>query len=117
MAWSSYYESIDTGAPTLMDYEYASVAQHRIKNIHYLDYGYSPSEAATSKRFKQMQMKEPMILCHRPPGATGIPVTLIHPVFGEFVDNCSSIIRTYADYDLVNSLSQEMADLYEEEAK
>ncbi|CAG8759809.1 2693_t:CDS:2, partial [Ambispora leptoticha] len=109
----------DTGASTLMDYEYASIAQHRIKNIHQLDYVFSPSEAATSKRFKQMQIinKEPMILCHRPPGATAIPVTLIHPVFGEFLDNCSKIIPTNADYDLVNSLSEEMADLYEEESK
>ncbi|CAG8677139.1 5891_t:CDS:1, partial [Paraglomus brasilianum] len=50
-----------------------------------------PSQLAQPSEFCKSQMQcsnPPQILCHHPPGAMSIPVTLMHPVFGRFVDNC-----------------------------
>ncbi|KAF9535049.1 hypothetical protein CPB83DRAFT_226976 [Crepidotus variabilis] len=47
---------------------------------------------------------EACIPCDRPDKTRAIPVTLIHPIFGTFVDECSSRIPTVEDMQLATSL-------------
>lgn len=57
----------------------------------------------------------PRILCHRPPGAMSIPVTLMHPVFGRFVDNCKESKTTHEDHEFVLNLSHAMSGFFNKE--
>ncbi|CAG8643054.1 10496_t:CDS:2 [Funneliformis caledonium] len=48
-----------------------------------------PSSYAHFETLADMQKNyEQPILCHRPPGASSTSVTLLHPIFGQFVDDC-----------------------------
>ncbi|KAI9463181.1 hypothetical protein HD554DRAFT_2195728 [Boletus coccyginus] len=45
-----------------------------------------------------------------------IPVTLLHPALGQFVDDCQTGTMTQEDNQFVGKLANIMSDLYEEEA-
>ena len=56
--------------------------------------------------------------CSRPPSREpGLPLTLLHPVFGEFVDDAKTIAPTRNDYTAAHSLKQAMCDFYKDEAE
>jgi hypothetical protein len=43
----------------------------------------------------------------------GLPLTLLHPVFGRFVEDAKTISRTCNDYAAAHELSQSMCKFYE----
>ncbi|KZP10855.1 hypothetical protein FIBSPDRAFT_937807 [Athelia psychrophila] len=54
----------------------------------------------------------PYAYCNRPATASSIPVTLLHPVFGTFVDECSTYSPTDRDNAFVTELSTAMSHLF-----
>jgi hypothetical protein len=59
----------------------------------------------------------PALSFNRPPSAAAtIPVTLLHPIFGQFVDDCAKCVPTPDDNNLVLELSYEMSKFYEKES-
>lgn len=56
------------------------------------------------------------IWCSRPHGVAGpIPVTLLEPIFAQFVDDCQNYEPTDNDHAFVAELSREMCDFYPSE--
>lgn len=45
---------------------------------------------------------------NRPRGTEDLPVTLLHPAFGQFLDDCDAIVPTHLDYDFALRLSDHM---------
>jgi hypothetical protein len=76
-----------------------------------------PSDAARYPEFRKRQEAAggPMIYCNRPPLASSIPVTLLHPILGKFVDECCSYIPTKEDNAFVLELSTEMSGFFDSE--
>ena len=59
-----------------------------------------------------------MIYCNRPPFAFHpIPVTLLHPIFGQFVDDTERIEPTAKDNKLVRDLAYVMSSFHKNETK
>jgi len=53
------------------------------------------------------------IECNCPPSTTPkTPLTLLHPVFGEFLDTCNSGDATAEDHDFALNLSRAMSSFY-----
>jgi len=77
----------------------------------------APSSQAVPKKFAQEQNDDDRALyCNRPVSTrASIPVTLLHPIFGQFVDDCDTHIPTEEGNSLVLDLSQAMSDFYEDE--
>ena len=77
----------------------------------------APSAAAQPKEFAKRQGNPATAIhCDRPRHATNtIPVTLLHPVFGEFLDDIQTHESTAEDNKLVVDFSEAMADVYEKE--
>ena len=77
-----------------------------------------PSSQGTPSEFLKLQQdKQHMIHWNRPPWAAPcIPSTLLHPIFGEFKDDCRNYKPTAADDKLVLKLSTEMSDFFDNEA-
>jgi len=46
-----------------------------------------------------------------------IPVTLLHPVFGQFVDDCKTVMPTADDNQFVGWLANVMSDVYQNDAQ
>lgn len=77
----------------------------------------SPSSLGQPKEFARQQ-KDPAktIYCDRPPDATDtIPVTLLHPVFGQFLDDIDTYEPTSEDNSLALDLSKKMSNIYPDE--
>jgi hypothetical protein len=76
-----------------------------------------PSEMALRTQFKKFQETNggPFAYCNRPPSASSIPVTLLHPIFGKFVDECRSYSPTKEDNAFVLELSTEMSGFFNNE--
>jgi hypothetical protein len=56
------------------------------------------------------------IFCNRPYDASDtIPVTLVHPVFAEFIDDCETYEPTLQDYDFVSKFRVAMTHIYMDE--
>ncbi|KAG1843680.1 hypothetical protein F4604DRAFT_1823435 [Suillus subluteus] len=49
--------------------------------------------------------------------ASTIPTTLLHPIFGQFIDDCESHEPTKEDNDLVMALSEAMCNFFDDEDK
>ncbi|KAG1886438.1 hypothetical protein F4604DRAFT_1721739 [Suillus subluteus] len=49
--------------------------------------------------------------------ASIIPTTLLHPIFGQFIDDCESHEPTKEDNDLVMALSEAMCNFFDDEDK
>jgi hypothetical protein len=77
-----------------------------------------PSWAAQPKAQEKLQTsQDPQILCNRPSSLISIPVVLLHPIFGQFVDNCRDHVATPEDHKLVHKLSGQMSNYFDSEAK
>ncbi|KAI9463169.1 hypothetical protein HD554DRAFT_2287753 [Boletus coccyginus] len=78
----------------------------------------SPSDGSHPSAFRKTQRAEnTQIPCGRPREPEEIiPVTLLHPVFGQFVDDCQTGTMTQEDNRFVGKLANVMSDLYEKEA-
>jgi hypothetical protein len=77
-----------------------------------------PSTTGIPKEFEKLQSAPggPLFAFYRPPSAVStVPITLLHPVFGQFVDDRQNHIPTKEDNDFVLSLSREMSKFYIDE--
>ncbi|OJA12588.1 hypothetical protein AZE42_06901, partial [Rhizopogon vesiculosus] len=75
----------------------------------------APSELAHPAQLARLQAKKEY-LCNRPRDAAGpVPVTLLEPIFAEFVDDCKNYQPTAADSQFVRELSEEMCGFYTQE--
>jgi hypothetical protein len=75
----------------------------------------APSAGAKPASFAATQEKEEY-LCNRPRGAAdSLPVTLLEPIFAEFVDDCQDYQPTDEDNNFVRKLSEDMSSFYTEE--
>ncbi|KAI5986002.1 hypothetical protein EDC04DRAFT_2589995 [Pisolithus marmoratus] len=78
----------------------------------------SPSEQGIASNFKILQSTDRKIEWTRPPdGIPTIPVTLLHTVFGEFVDECRTHEPTSEDNTFVLELSSQMSKFFENESQ
>ncbi|KAG1745350.1 uncharacterized protein EDB91DRAFT_1335297 [Suillus paluster] len=67
------------------------------------------SAAMPSAISKAQDQDEPEFLCSRPRKAEDpVPVTLLHPIFAEFVDDCRDLKPTHHGYRFVRELSEKM---------
>ncbi|KAG1853978.1 hypothetical protein F4604DRAFT_1591359 [Suillus subluteus] len=88
-------------------------SQSRSKRSH------SPSHSSHPSSFRERQRDEKLqIACGRPRNLEDtIPATLLHPVFGQFIDDCRTHTVTEEDNNLVDELMNVMSALYETENK
>ncbi len=77
----------------------------------------APSSQGVPSEFAQLQRDERhAIRWNRPPSATSsIPSTLLHPIFGEFIDDCENHKPSPDDNKLVWKLSMAMSGFFEDE--
>ncbi|KAG2363360.1 hypothetical protein BDR07DRAFT_1608884 [Suillus spraguei] len=77
----------------------------------------SPSNSSHPSSFRERQNdKKLQITCGRPRDLEEtIPATLLHPVFGQFIDDCQTHTITEEDNNLVNELANAMSALYQTE--
>ena len=74
-----------------------------------------PAPSSGAKVFDTTQEKR-VYLCHRPPEAEDpVPVTLMEPVFAQFVDDCQMYKPAEEDYRFVRMLSYEMSSFHHDE--
>lgn len=76
-----------------------------------------PPSAAAHRQYEVQKLQNPRILCNRPPELTSIPVVLLHPIFGAFVDNCRDHVPTPEDYAFAHRISYRMSDLFREDSE
>ncbi|KAF8079189.1 hypothetical protein FPV67DRAFT_1604454 [Lyophyllum atratum] len=76
-----------------------------------------PSSQGKPQQFRKHQKRsDRMIPCDRPYGASAtIPVTLLHPVFGRFKDDCETYTPGKEDNALALELQKVMSDIYDDE--
>jgi hypothetical protein len=96
-----------------------SIARHRWAQSFPKD---APSTLAEPSNYFQAQVRrlssEPLWYFSRPPEAAALtPVTLLHPVFGTFLDECMTHVPTRSDNQLVLRLSHEMSQYYTNEER
>ncbi|CAG8606856.1 1131_t:CDS:2, partial [Paraglomus occultum] len=73
-----------------------------------------PGPSELGKTYTQSD-ENPTFLNHRPPSAEGIPTELLHPVFGQFLDDCASAQPTMDDVQFAVSFSTSMLRYYNSE--
>ncbi|KAG2335614.1 hypothetical protein BDR05DRAFT_971585 [Suillus weaverae] len=80
---------------------------------------HSPSNDSQPSSFRERQRDEKLqIACGRPRDLEeAIPATLLHPVFGQFIDDCQTHTITEEDNNLVDELANVMSALYGAENK
>jgi len=72
----------------------------------------TPLIAASLAKFSETQ-KNNVYLCHRPFEAHDpVPVTLLEPIFSQFVDDCQAYKPTGEDNRFVHELSRQMSRSY-----
>ncbi|KAG2337141.1 hypothetical protein BDR05DRAFT_1048371 [Suillus weaverae] len=77
--------------------------------------GCSPSAGAKPSVFSEKQDKQEY-LCNCPRRAADpVPVTLLEPIFAQFVDDCQNHQSTACDNDFVRQLSEKMSSFYPDE--
>ena len=76
-----------------------------------------PSTTGQPAEFKKLQSRSPpAFFFNRPPeAATVTPLTLLHPVFGEFVHDCDTVRPTREDNEFVLTVWREMSGFFKEE--
>lgn len=67
----------------------------------------APSTSAAIDRLRS-NPDWPTLTINRPEGTQDLPITLLHPVFGRFLDECDSISPMRPDYTLALELSEHM---------
>ena len=75
-----------------------------------------PSSLGIPLNFFKFQEKHIPIACGRPPAADApIPVTLLHPIFRQFLDNCDNHQPIAEDNNLVLELMGAMSNFFRDE--
>jgi hypothetical protein len=78
----------------------------------------APSNGGDPQKFHNAQKKDTCIPCNRPSGlSTTLPPTLLHPVFGKFIDDAENCIPTEDDVHFLRAFVAVMRDIYDEEFK
>ncbi len=78
----------------------------------------APSNGGDPKNFHNAQKKDTRIPCNRPSSPpTSLPPTLLHPVFGNFIDDAENCIPTADDVQFLHAFVAVMRDIYDEEHK
>jgi len=73
----------------------------------------APSDQAKPSEFATMQNGPGFFLCSRPESNEHtVPLALLDPVFGEFVDDCRSIMLTSNDMVTARNLKTHMSEFY-----
>lgn len=78
-----------------------------------------PSRQAQTPTFEQTQRDDSCFFgCNRPPNREpGISITLLHPVFGRFVNDCKNVTPVTKDYAAAYTLRRRMCEFHGDEAK
>jgi hypothetical protein len=74
-----------------------------------------PSLQGQPIEFAKAQNKQTFYFNRPPAAATITPLPLLHPVFGQFVDDCESYVPTREDNNLVYDLSLAMSGFFSDE--
>lgn len=76
-----------------------------------------PSQSGQAKEFSKRQADpKQTIYCNRPQNASATtPITLLHPIFGQFMDDCENHKPTVQDNMLVSELSTTISNFYADE--
>jgi hypothetical protein len=74
----------------------------------------APSNGGNPQTFLSKQAKfDEYIPCNRPYGyPTALPLSLLHPIFGEFVDDAENYVPTSDDGQFLLAFVQAMANIY-----
>lgn len=75
----------------------------------------APSESAQPSQFAADQKKIAFNFNRPPDAAATIPVTLYHPVFGQFQEDCQAYMPTKDDHEFVRNFAFSMSQLYDKE--
>jgi hypothetical protein len=76
----------------------------------------APSQQGQTPEFEELQKGDLYYACGRPvEREADVPLTLLHPVFGQFVDDCRKIAPTRADYAVAFQLREKMCAFYPNE--
>ena len=76
----------------------------------------APSNGGNPQKFHDAQKKDTHIPCNRPSGfSTTLPPTLLHPVFGNFIDDAENSIPTADDVKFLHAFVAVMRNIYDEE--
>lgn len=77
----------------------------------------APSQQAQTTEFKELQKDNITFYgCNRPPDREhALPLALLHPVFGAFIDDAKTIAPTREDYATAHRLKMDMCDFYPNE--
>jgi hypothetical protein len=75
----------------------------------------SPSTQAQPSAFRSIQKSAGRYGCLRPPSAEpGLPLTLLHPVFAEFVDDAKTIVPKHMDYETASNIRDTMCQFFQD---
>jgi hypothetical protein len=76
-----------------------------------------PSTTGQPAEFRKLQSRSPpAFFFNRPPEAAAVtPLTLLHPVFGKFVQDCDTLCPTPEDNQFVLTVWREMSGFFKEE--
>ncbi len=79
----------------------------------------TPSLEAQTPNFEKVQNDDVIYYgCNRPPTREPkVPLTLLHPVFGKFVDDCKEITPIAKDYACARELKMRMCSFYPNEGE
>jgi hypothetical protein len=77
-----------------------------------------PSQQGQTPAFEEMQKTNLFIACGWPLDQEGnVPLTLLHPVFGQFVNDCQKTRLMAADYNIAKVLREKMCAFYSNEGE
>jgi hypothetical protein len=88
------------------------------RRFHFLEvrHAEAPSTGGQPKIFAEKQTTDAKILCSRPPGTSPpIPLTLLHPIFAKFVDDCEHSQPTRQINQFTLKLAESMSQFYADE--
>jgi hypothetical protein len=88
------------------------------RRFHFLEvrHAEAPSTGGQPKIFAEKQTTDAKILCSRPPGTSPpIPLTLLHPIFAKFVDDCEHSQPSRQINQFTLKLAESMSQFYADE--
>jgi hypothetical protein len=95
--------------------EESSLKRRRADYFNYFS-DTAPSTLAQPSKFSKLQEDSAIrMFCNRPRTATSTPITLLHPIFGKFVDDCKDCLPTPDLACFALDLATEMCKFYKNE--